>query len=129
VTGRTWGEDWNDDGIPDDWQTQYFGPASAMWPNPNADSDGDGVSDRQEYMAGTNPKDPSSVLRTTFALSSQGPRLIWNTVPGQIYQVEQTADFSTWTPFGGLRFAPGTTDAITVPVGNSLGYYRVNRIR
>ena len=129
VTGKTWGEDWNDDGIPDDWQAQYWGDISALFPSPNADSDGDGISNRQEYMAGTNPKDPNSALKTSFVMTPQGPRLTWNTVAGQIYQVEQTADFSTWTPFGGLRFAPGTADSVSVPVGNSLGYYRVNRIR
>lgn len=129
VSGRTWGEDWNDDGIPDDWQAQYFGNNSALWPSPSADSDGDGLSNRQEYMAGTNPKDANSALRTSFVVAAQGPRLTWNTVPGQMYQIETTSDFSTWVPFGGLRFAPGTTDSISVPVGNSLGYYRVNRIR
>ncbi|HUS37395.1 MAG TPA: fibronectin type III domain-containing protein [Verrucomicrobiae bacterium] len=129
VTGRTWGEDWNDDGIPDDWQAQYWGDISAFFPSPSLDSDGDGISNRQEYMAGTNPKDSNSALKTSFVMTPQGPRLTWNTVAGQIYQVEQTLDFSTWTPFGGLRFAPGTADSVSVPVGNSLGYYRVNRIR
>jgi hypothetical protein len=129
VTGKTWGEDWNDDGLPDDWQAKYWGNASFMWPAPGADSDGDGVSNRQEYMAGTDPTDATNALRTSFSVTSQGPRLVWNTVPGQIYQVEQTSDFSTWVPFGGLRFAPGTADSVSIPVGNSLGYYRVNRIR
>jgi hypothetical protein len=129
VTGRTWGEDWNDDGIPDDWQAQYWGDISALYPSPSLDSDGDGISNRQEYMAGTNPRDANSSLRTSFIMTPQGPRLTWNTVAGQIYQIEQTSDFSTWTPFGGLRFAPGTADSISIPVGNSLGYYRVNRIR
>ena len=129
TTGKTWGEDWNDDGIPDDWQEQYWGSNSGLWPSANADSDGDGVSNRQEYMAGTNPRDPNSVLRTSFTATAQGPRLVWNTVPGQVYQVEQTSDFSTWVPVGGLRFAPGTSDSISVPAGNSVGYYRVNRIR
>jgi hypothetical protein len=126
TTGATWGEDWNDDGIPDNWQGLYW---TGGYPSPAADSDGDGVSNRQEYMAGTSPVDAMSVLRTGLASTPQGPRLVWNTVPGQMYQVEQTSDFSVWTAFGGLRFAPGTSDSVSVPVGNSLGYYRVNRIR
>jgi hypothetical protein len=129
VSGTTWGEDMNADGIPDDWQAKYWGPNPNNWPSPTADSDGDGISNRLEFLAGTNPTDAASALRTGFAMTPQGPRLTWNTVPGQIYQVEQTSDFSTWTPFGGLRFAPGTADSVSVPVGNSLGYYRVNRIR
>ena len=129
ATGKTWGEDLTDDDLPDDWQTQYWGSNSGLWPGPNADSDGDGVSNHQEFMAGTNPRDPNSVLRTSFATTPQGPRLVWNTVPGQVYQVEQTLDFSTWVPLGGLRFAPGTSDSISVSGGNSVGYYRVTRIR
>jgi hypothetical protein len=129
ATGKTWGEDWNEDGIPDDWQAQYWGANAGLWPDPNADSDGDGVSNHQEYMAGTNPRDANSVLRTSFVTTQQGSRLVWNTVPGQVYQVEQTADFSTWVSLGGLRFAPGTSDSISVPAGNSVGYYRVTRIR
>ena len=126
TSGTTWGEDWNDDGIPDNWQGMYW---TGVYPSPGADSDGDGISNRQEYMAGTSPVDPASVLRMGLTATPQGPRLVWNTVPGQIYQVEQTSDFSVWTAFGGLRFAPGTSDSVSVPVGNSLGYYRVNRIR
>jgi hypothetical protein len=129
VTGTTWGDDENADGLPDNWQAQYWGNNPALWPSPNADSDGDGISNRLEFMAGTNPRDPNSALRTSFVVAPQGPRLTWNTVPGQMYQVEQTSDFSTWVPFGGQRFAPGTTDSVSVPVGNSLGYYRVTRIR
>jgi hypothetical protein len=130
ATGKTWGEDENLDGLPDDWQAQYWGSNASAWPNSNVDSDGDGVSDKQEYMAGTNPKDAGSVLRTSFAVMPEGTRrLTWNTVPGFVYQVEQTSDFSTWGPYGGLRFAPGTSDSVSVPAGNSLGYYRVIRIR
>jgi hypothetical protein len=125
----TWAEDGNEDGLPDDWQAKYWGADSSKWPSPNADSDGDGVSNQREYLAGTDPTDANSVLRTRLLMTPQGPRLSWDTKPGSMYQVQQTSDLSTWTDLGGQRFAPGTTDSMAVPVGNSLGYYRVNRIR
>ncbi len=128
-SGRTWGEDWNEDFMPDDWQTQFWGGLSSLWPASNIDSDRDGVSNYDEYRAGTNPTDPNSVLRTQMIFGPQGWRLSWNTVPGQMYQVQQTSDFSVWNDLGGQRFAPGTADWVNVPAGNSLGYYRVNRIR
>jgi len=119
----------NEDTLPDDWQSQYWGDVSAFWPSVNADADADGVSNYREYLAGTDPTDANSVLRTRLTLTPQGWRLTWNTVPGQLYQVQQTLDFSAWADLGGQRFAPGTSDSVAVPVGNSLGYYRVNRIR
>lgn len=45
--------DTDGDGIPDRWESQYFG--SATGGNPNADPDGDGRNNLQEFVAGTNP--------------------------------------------------------------------------
>ena len=129
ASGTTWGEDINEDGLPDDWQAIYWTPNQTTWPSIAADSDGDGVSNQKEYLAGTNPTDANSVLKTKLVLTPQGWRFQWNTTPGFIYQVQTTTDLSTWVDFGGQRFAPGVSDSVSVPVGNSLGYYRVNRIR
>jgi len=41
------------DGLPDSWEIQYFGDLSR---NGTLDWDGDGISDRGEYLAGTHPK-------------------------------------------------------------------------
>jgi hypothetical protein len=41
-------------GLPDDWELRYFGHTGT---DPNADDDGDGVSNRQEYQNGTSPTD------------------------------------------------------------------------
>ncbi len=45
--------DTDGDGIPDRWESQYFGNATGG--NPNADPDGDGRNNLQEFVAGTNP--------------------------------------------------------------------------
>jgi len=129
TTATTWAEDLNEDGLPDDWQAKYWGANNFTWPSATADSDGDGVSNQKEYLAGTDPTNPESVLRTQLQLTPQGWRLKWNTAAGYMYQIQQTTDLSTWVDFGGQRFAPGDSDSVSVPVGNSLGYYRVNRIR
>ncbi len=44
--------DSDNDGLPDDWEIDYFGDLSQ---NPSNDSDGDGLTNVQEYNFGTNP--------------------------------------------------------------------------
>lgn len=54
------------DGLPDDWQAQYFGlenPAAA----PHADPDGDGQNNTFEYVAGLVPIDPDSRFHLTLS--------------------------------------------------------------
>jgi hypothetical protein len=48
------------DGISDDWEAQYFGGTNAA--NASLDSDGDGLTNLEEYTAGTDPNDPGSLL-------------------------------------------------------------------
>jgi hypothetical protein len=128
-TGKTWAEDNNFDGLPDDWQAQYWGPDSSKWPGANVDSDGDGATNLQELLAGTDPTDPNSVLLVRMRTTSQGPRLEWNTEPGLIYQVQLQDGNSSWVSLGTPRFAAGKTDSIPVDDGNSVAWYRVIRVR
>jgi hypothetical protein len=130
ATGKTWGEDNNMDGLPDDWQAQYFGSNPAMFPAANVDSDGDGASNLQEFLAGTNPVDPRSVLRTRITRTPQGRFLHWNTQPGFVYQVQTTTNLTGWTNLGQPRFASGYEDSILLqPGSNGAAFYRVIRIR
>ncbi len=46
------GPDADGNGLPDAWEYQYFGHVGV---NPNADADGDGVSNYTEYLQGRNP--------------------------------------------------------------------------
>ena len=55
VWARDWtGVDENSNGIPDWWEYKYFGHLGV---DPDADPDGDGSSNLQEYQAGTDPTD------------------------------------------------------------------------
>ena len=47
-------------GLPDDWELAYFGHIGV---DPNADPDGDGMSNLNEYIAGTDPTNALSVLK------------------------------------------------------------------
>ena len=118
----TWG------GIPYEWMIYYFGTDVWSWPSPYADSDGDGVSNLNEFLAGTCPTNAASVLRIHLQPTGQGLFLNWNTQPGLIYQAQVSTNLKTWTSLGGMRFAPGTVDSIYVG-GSSASYYRVLRVR
>ena len=143
ASGTTWlGYYWGTpaNAIPVEWMTMYFGPQSS-WPSTTADSDGDGMNNYQEFLAGTIPTNSASVLRVQIGNSPQGQRsgqgfsqnlqgmyLSWNTQPGLTYQVQVTTNFTSWSNLNTPRFAAGTNDSIYVG-GGTAGYYRVLLLR
>lgn len=58
------------------------------------DSDGDGVPNWMEILAGTNPYDPNSYLRITGLVAGNPVELTWSSVPNKTYQVLATTNFS-----------------------------------
>ncbi len=120
--GASWG------GIPQEWMLGYFGGDMFAWPSPRTDSDGDGASNLDEFLAGTDPTNANSVLRVRLQPSPQGLFLNWNTEPGFIYQVQTSTDLKNWVNVGTPRFAAGTVDSTYVG-GSNANYYRVSRLR
>lgn len=128
-SGQTWGEDRNEDDLPDDWQIIAYGSDSTKWPLPSTDTDQDGATDREEYLAGTDPKSAQSVLRTTLTSSQQGVLLSWNSLPGAFYQVQSSSNLKDWINVGAARLAAGETDSIPIGDQPNNSYYRVNLLR
>lgn len=128
VTTPTWGEDAHFDGLPDDWQARFWGPNPLAWPSGGVDSDGDGATNLQEFLAGTNPVNAGSALRLGMTRAGQGMWLNWNTEPGFVYQVQYSTNATQWHDVGTGRFAPGAMDEMQVPEGE-LRLYRILRMR
>ena len=118
-------------GVPFEWMAANFGPDVFAWPRPADDSDGDGASNLQEFLAGTSPKDPNSVMRVQLVSTGQGTRLSWNCQPGFIYQVQVSDNLSagSWTNIGAPRFAAGMNDSTLTGGVGAAAYYRVVRLR
>ena len=90
------------DGIPGSWRYQYFGDGTTVvaGAEPASDPDGDGFTNRQEYLAGTDPLDSLSALTAKLTRTGGSVVLDFPTVIGKIYRVE-VADAlgspTTWT--------------------------------
>ena len=76
--------DTNANGLPDAWEA-YYGVS-----DPNADPDGDGQTNLQEFLANTNPTNAASVFR--MLSTSVNPNghcvLTWSSVGGTRYRVQ-----------------------------------------
>ncbi|MFA7159632.1 MAG: multicopper oxidase domain-containing protein [Kiritimatiellia bacterium] len=78
--------DSNENGLPDYWEEAWFGG----WTNgaADADVDGDGFSNRQEYQADTNPTNAASHIRLANISVTGGQQvLVHNTSPSRAYRL------------------------------------------
>jgi hypothetical protein len=92
-TGNSSNPDVDGNGIADAWEQLYF-PNGA--PSPETDSDGDGATNRFEYIAGTNPTQKTSVFGPQGTWSSGTYTLPIASVTGRLYKVYATRDLKTW---------------------------------
>ena len=118
AAGTSSNPDADGNGIADAWEQLYF-PNGA--PDPAIDSDGDGTSNRFEYIAGTNPIVRSSVFEPKGAWSAGIYTLPIQSVTGREYKVYATRDLKTWvlqeSYEGDGTEKQFTFDETTVPTG------------
>ena len=104
--------DTDDDGIPDWWAIQHFGGATSC--NPNLDPDGDGFTNYQEYILGTDPNDADSF----FELMSEP-----GTAPDEVYFTWPSATgtiFTLWRSTNILEGTNGFSPFMTNIVGDEI---------
>jgi hypothetical protein len=95
------------DGIPDDWETRHgLGPDRAA--DALEDPDGDGANNRQEFLAGTDPRNASSVFRLAVARDGAAWSLQFLAQAARAYRLEIADSVGgPWTRSQDI--APGTT--------------------
>jgi len=90
--------DTDGDGLPDAWELQYFPSITDPDATPYADPDGDGFTNLQEYLAGTNPMDGSSSLSIeAVTVGGNETALEFDAIAGKSYSVLYSERLSTGT--------------------------------
>jgi hypothetical protein len=134
-------------GSPDNWTTDAFGwltswhgiaPTSWLYfainglPFPPiVDSDGDGMPDWAEYVAGTDPADARSVLEVvSVSRPLTGAVITWQSVTNRTYYVQRSSDLTVVPGFSTVQSnlvgQAGTTTCVDATATNSARYfYRV----
>ena len=133
--------DANSDQLPDSWQIQYFGSASAPQAAPNATPAGDGVPNWLKYALGLNPTIPGLVVPDGVVwanASSTGgstdtiriytaAEISFDTEVGKTYQIQAVSTLGGgWQNIGAP--IPGTGQSIsyvTPTRSNAQQYYQV----
>jgi uncharacterized repeat protein (TIGR01451 family) len=124
----TFANDANNDGMEDAWELANFGTVNV---NPNADPDGDGMSNLEEYLAGTNPNMANSALKLTGVRSQAGNILLnWQGGTNVTYYIQRSASLganAVWQNVA-TNWASGLTigSFTDSTASNTANYYRIS---
>ena len=83
-----------------------------------ADPDGDGLTNWQEFLAGTDPQDANSVLQITSVRQTvDGLELTWKAVAGHSYKIALSANAAgPYLPLEETIVATGDIGVVVLPV-------------
>lgn len=113
--------DLDGDGLPDEWEERILGGTNAI---PQAHSDSDGMSNGDEYVAGTDPLDSNSVFNLSIRLSNGIPVVSFDALDAsgtgysgfeRYYDLGQSSNLvgAAWTRLPGLTNVRGRNQTVT----------------
>jgi hypothetical protein len=108
--------DTNGNNISDEWERTFFGVAAAHHPG-SLDSDMDGATDYEEFIAGTDPTNATSLTYLTLTPINKGAsfRIQWPSVSGHSYQLLESSNILNWNILMNWRRASGDSMTQTIP--------------
>lgn len=115
------------DGISDEWKRHFFGSTDHLLGQAEADPDGDGVTNGEEYQLGTSP------IKLRFHTANhdwgqvrrEGLKLRWFGEAGKSYRIETSNNLSDWNPLGADINGQGTVQELAAPADDSIRFYRL----
>jgi uncharacterized repeat protein (TIGR01451 family) len=119
------------DALPDTWEDQN-GLSSSNPFDANQDPDQDGHTSLQEYVAGTSPTNPQSVLRATALFDGGSPQIRFRTAVDRRYIVQRAPSANgPWVDITGELFGDGDVAVIVdfEPWTEGQRFYRIHVIR
>src|SRR5882672_7316578 len=118
--------DFNHNGLSAVWELVY----NAQGIDPNADSDGDGVVNRLEAVAGTDPFNPRSLPRiSSFTVTNQIAVVRMNGALGKRYELQATEvigrESTNWLTQASLVARTNPIVTLTAPADSPTKFFRI----
>ncbi|MFO1475410.1 MAG: M12 family metallopeptidase [Verrucomicrobiota bacterium] len=122
------------DGIPNAWRSFRFGGTGTTTNSQSCaacDPDQDGLSNYQEFLAGTNPTHAASTIKlSVLGVANPDVTLGINSAPGVVCRVEARTDLAagSWTVLADQLIGNGGTVSLVDPGAGTLGrrFYRLD---
>ncbi len=116
------------DGIADTWEREHAGTLPVL--TTSGDADGDGTSDRDEYLLDTDPLTPNAPFRITRVSKLSGGdavELAWPSSPRRVYAIEGKLDLSApaWLFLASVSGAAGTNTVQAIEQGPPNAVFRI----
>jgi hypothetical protein len=123
--------DSDQDGLPDNWETAN-GLDPELAGDAALDSDGDTMTNGEEYIAGTDPRDGTSYLSVAEVAAGNSATISFQAMSNRTYTVEYADDVTslTWTKLADvIATSSNRTATVIDPAPSNTRFYRLTTPR